>query len=439
MSTKPKVAFHTLGCKLNFSETSTIARNFAKKGYQKVDFEEVADIYVINTCSVTDNADKRFKTFVKAAHKANPEAFVIAIGCYAQLKPEELAQIDHVDLVLGAQEKFKITDYINSLQKKEIADVHSCEISEVDNYDAAFSYGDRTRAFLKIQDGCDYKCTYCTIPLARGISRSDTLDNVLKNATEISKKGIKEIVLTGVNIGDYGKGELGDKNHEHTFYDLVKALDKVAGIQRIRISSIEPNLLKNKTIAFVAQSNSFVPHFHIPLQSGSDKLLQNMKRRYKSSLYTSRVAHIHQHIPDACIGVDVIIGFPGETDELFLETYNFLNQLDISYLHVFTYSERPNTEAVKMKGVVPKNVRSKRSKMLRGLSVKKRRAFYESQIGKRKTVLFEGENKDGFMYGFTENYIKVKTPYKKELINTLQKVTLTKIDEDGVVLFEFTD
>ncbi len=438
MSTQPKVAFHTLGCKLNFSETSTIARNFVKKGYQKVAFDEFADIYVINTCSVTDNADKRFKTFVKAAHKANPEAFVIAIGCYAQLKPEELAQIDNVDLVLGIQEKFKITDYINSLQKKEIADVHSCEINEVDNYDAAFSYGDRTRAFLKIQDGCDYKCTYCTIPLARGISRSDTLENVLKNAAEISKKGIKEIVLTGVNIGDYGKGELGDKNHEHTFYDLVKALDTVAGIQRIRISSIEPNLLQNKTIDFVAQSNSFVPHFHIPLQSGSDALLQNMKRRYKKDLYSSRVAHIRQHIPDACIGVDVIIGFPGETDELFLETYNFLNQLDISYLHVFTYSERPNTEAVNMKGVVPKNVRSKRSKMLRGLSVKKRRAFYESQLGKEKTVLFESENKNEFMFGFTENYVKVKTAYQKELVNTLQKVILTKIDDDGVVLFEFT-
>ncbi len=437
MSTKSKVAFHTLGCKLNFSETSTIARNFIEKGYQKVAFDEIADIYIINTCSVTDNADKRFKTFVKAAHKANPDAFVIAIGCYAQLKPEELAQIDNVDLVLGAQEKFKITDYINSLQKKEIADIHSCEINEVDTYDSAFSYGDRTRAFLKIQDGCDYKCTYCTIPMARGISRSDTLENVLKNAAEISKKGIKEIVLTGVNIGDYGKGELGDKNHEHTFYDLVKALDTVEGIQRIRISSIEPNLLKNKTIEFVAQSNSFVPHFHIPLQSGSDELLQNMKRRYKSELYTSRVAHIRQHIPDACIGVDVIIGFPGETDELFLETYNYINQLDISYLHVFTYSERPNTEAVTMKDVVPKNIRSKRSKMLRGLSVKKRRAFYESQLGKGKTVLFESENKNGFMFGFTENYVKVKTAYQKDLVNTLQQVILTKIDEDGIVLFDW--
>jgi len=437
MTHNKRVAFHTLGCKLNFSETSTISRNFVKKGYEKVAFEEIADIYVINTCSVTDNADKRFKTFVKAAHKANPEAFVIAIGCYAQLKPEELAQIDHVDLVLGAQEKFKITDYIHSLQKKQVADVHSCEISEVDTYDSAFSYGDRTRAFLKIQDGCDYKCTYCTIPMARGVSRSDTLENVIQNAKEIATKGIKEIVLTGVNIGDYGKGELGDKKHKHTFFDLVKSLDTVEGIERIRISSIEPNLLTDETIEFVGKSKRFVPHFHIPLQSGSNKLLQDMKRRYKQERYTSRVAQIRQHIPNACIGVDVIIGFPGETDELFLETYNYLNQLDISYLHVFTYSERPNTEAVLMKEVVPKNVRSKRSKMLRGLSVKKRRAFYESQLGKEKTVLFESDNKAGFMFGFTENYVKVKTSYQKELVNSLHQVILTKIDDDGVVLFDW--
>ncbi len=437
MQTKSKVAFYTLGCKLNYSETSTIARNFVEKGFTKVGFDEVADIYIINTCSVTDNADKRFKTIVKSAHKLNPDAFVIAIGCYAQLKPEEIARIDNVDLVLGANEKFKITDYVNSLQKKEIADVYSCEINEVRSYDSAFSFGDRTRAFLKVQDGCDYKCTYCTIPMARGISRSDTLENVMKNAKEIANKGIKEIVLTGVNIGDYGKGELGDKEHQHSFYDLVKALDTVQGIKRIRISSIEPNLLKNKTIEFVAQSQRFVPHFHIPLQSGSAALLVNMKRRYKPELYSDRVKHIRQHIPDACIGVDVIIGFPGETDELFLETYEFLNQLDVSYFHVFTYSERPNTEAVKMKGVVPKQIRSKRSKMLRGLSVKKRRAFYQSQIGKEKTVLFEADNKEGFMFGFTENYVKVKTAYKKELINTLHRVVLTKIDEDGIVLFDW--
>jgi len=437
MNNKTSVAFYTLGCKLNFSETSTIARNFHAKGYNRVEFEEVADIYVINTCSVTDNADKRFKTIVKSAYKKNPEAFIIAIGCYAQLKPEEISHIDNVDLVLGANEKFKITDYINSLQKQEVAEVHSCEIEEVNSFESAFSYGDRTRAFLKIQDGCDYKCTYCTIPLARGISRSDTLESVIVNANLIATKGIKEIVLTGVNIGDYGKGELGDKIHKHTFYDLVKALDLVSGIERIRISSIEPNLLKNKTIEYVASSNRFVPHFHIPLQSGSNILLEKMKRRYKRELYADRVNKIKKEIPNACIGVDVIIGFPGETEELFLETYSFVNELPVSYLHVFTYSERPNTEAIEMEGVVPKAVRTKRSKMLRGLSVKKRRAFYESQIGKEKSVLFEGENKNGFMYGFTENYVKVKTTYNRELINTLHNIVLTKIDEDGVVLFDW--
>ena len=437
MNTKTNVAFYTLGCKLNFSETSTIARGFQTKGYNRVDFDGKADIYVINTCTVTNNADKRFKTIVKTAYKNNPKAFIIAIGCYAQIKPQEIAQIDNVDLVLGAHEKFKITDYIHSLQKNEIAEVHSCEINEITDFQGAFSLGDRTRAFLKIQDGCDYKCTYCTIPLARGISRSDTLDYVLKNANEIAQNGIKEIVLTGVNIGDYGTGERGDKNHQHTFYDLVVALDKVEGIDRFRISSIEPNLLKNKTINFVASSTKFVPHFHIPLQSGSDLLLKKMKRRYKRELYTDSVLYIHKQIPDVCIGVDVIIGFPGETDALFLETYHYLNELDIAYLHVFTYSERPNTEAAKMKAVVPKAVRHKRSKMLRALSIKKRRAFYESQIGKVKTVLFEGENKNGLMYGFTENYVKVKTQFQKDLVNTLQRVVLTKIDEDGVVLFDW--
>lgn len=437
MNKKPAVAFYTLGCKLNFSETSTIARDFQSVGYKRVEFDEKADIYVINTCSVTDNADKRFKTIVKSAYKNNPEAFVIAIGCYAQLKPVELAKVDNVDLVLGASEKFKITDYIHSLQKNTLTEIHSCEITQVDNYESAYSIGDRTRAFLKVQDGCDYKCTYCTIPLARGISRSDTLDNVLKNAAEISKKGIKEIVLTGVNIGDYGKGELGDKNHQHTFYDLVTALDTIEGVHRIRISSIEPNLLKNKTIDFITTSNSFVPHFHIPLQSGSDELLKNMKRRYNQNLYTDRVTQIKKQMPDSCIGVDVIIGFPGETDELFLETYRYLNELEISYLHVFTYSERPNTEAVLMGGVVPKEVRRKRSKMLRGLSVKKRRSFYESQIGKNKTVLFESDNKGGFIYGFTENYVKVKTTFNAELINTLHAITLTKIDDDGIVMFDW--
>jgi len=439
MKIDKKVAFYTLGCKLNFSETSTIARDFQNDGFERVDFEEAADIYVINTCSVTDNADKRFKSIVKSALNKNSDAFLIAIGCYAQLKPEELANIEGVDMVLGATEKFKVMDYIQDLSKNDIGEIHSCEIDEADFYVGSYAIGDRTRAFLKVQDGCDYKCTYCTIPLARGISRSDTLDNVLNNAKEISQKGIKEIVLTGVNIGDYGKGELGNKKHEHTFFDLVKALDTVQGIHRIRISSIEPNLLKNETIAFVAGSKSFVPHFHIPLQSGSDELLKSMKRRYQVDLYIERVKKIKELMPHACIGVDVIVGFPGETDELFLQTYNLLSALDISYLHVFTYSERPNTEAIEMEGVVSGQVRSKRSKMLRGLSVKKRRAFYESQLGKTFNVLFEGENKKGFIHGFTENYVKIKAPWNPELINTLHQVRLKEIDEDGLVRFDWID
>jgi len=434
---KKKVAFYTLGCKLNFSETSTIARSFQEDGFERVDFSECADMYVINTCSVTENADKRFKTVVKQAQKINKDAFLVAIGCYAQLKPEELAAVNGVDLVLGATEKFKITDYINDLTKNDFGEVHSCEIEDADFYVGSYAIGDRTRAFLKVQDGCDYKCTYCTIPLARGISRSDKLKNVLKNAQKIAAQGIKEIVLTGVNIGDYGKGEFGNKKHEHTFLDLVKALDRVGGIHRLRISSIEPNLLKNETIDFVAQSNSFVPHFHIPLQSGSDEILKLMRRRYMSDLYIDRVQRIKRTMPHACIGVDVIVGFPGETDALFLETYNFLNALDISYLHVFTYSERDNTPAADMKDVVPKNIRNKRSKMLRGLSVKKRRAFYESQIGKIRTVLFEGENKAGYIHGFTENYVKVKAPWNPELVNTLHEIKLTEIDPDGLVRFEF--
>lgn len=437
MENRKKVAFYTLGCKLNFSETSTIARNFQDEGFDRVDFEEVADMYVINTCSVTENADKQFKQIVKKAMKLNDKAFVAAVGCYAQLKPEELAAVDGVDLVLGATEKFKITDYINDLSKNDMGEVHSCEIEDADFYVGSYSIGDRTRAFLKVQDGCDYKCTYCTIPLARGISRSDALENVLKNAFEISQQGIKEIVLTGVNIGDYGKGEFGNKKHEHTFLDLVKALDEVEGIERLRISSIEPNLLKNETIDFVSKSRTFVPHFHIPLQSGSNEILGKMKRRYQREVYVDRVENIRKVMPHACIGVDVIVGFPGETDEHFLETYNFLNELDISYLHVFTYSERDNTEAATMENVVPMNVRSKRSKMLRGLSVKKRRAFYESQIGTNRTVLFEGENKEGYIHGFTENYVKVKTPWNPELVNTLHEINLTRIDEDGSVRLKF--
>lgn len=432
-----KVAFYTLGCKLNFSETSTIARGFQKDGYERVDFSEQADMYVINTCSVTENADKRFKTIVKQALKKNPEAFVAAIGCYAQLKPEQLAAVDGVDLVLGATEKFKIADYVNDLSKNNYGQIHACEIEEADFYVGSYAIGERTRAFLKVQDGCDYKCTFCTIPLARGISRSDTLDNVIKNAKEISEKGIKEIVLTGVNIGDFGKGEFGDKKHEHTFLDLVQALDRVEGIHRLRISSIEPNLLKNETIDFVSKSNSFVPHFHIPLQSGSDEILKQMKRRYLRGLYFDRVKKIKEVMPHACIGVDVIVGFPGESDAHFLETYHYLNELDISYLHVFTYSERDNTPAVIMADPVPIKIRSKRSKMLRALSVKKRRAFYESQLGSFRVVLFEGENKDGYIHGFTENYVKVKYPWDPSLINTLHRVKLTEIDIDGLVRFEF--
>lgn len=439
MESTKKVAFYTLGCKLNFSETSTIARSFKDEGFSRVDFSEAADIYVINTCSVTDNADKRFKTIVKQAQKANENAFVIAVGCYAQLKPEELAAVDGVDLVLGATEKFKITNYLNDLTKNDFGEIHSCEIQEADFYVGSYSFGDRTRAFLKVQDGCDYKCTYCTIPLARGISRSDTLGNVLENAKTISEKGIKEIVLTGVNIGDYGKGEFGNKKHEHTFLDLVKALDEVEGIERLRISSIEPNLLKNETIDFVAQSNTFVPHFHIPLQSGSNAILKAMRRRYMRELYVDRVAQIKATMPNACIGVDVIVGFPGETNEQFIETYNFLNELDISYLHVFTYSERDNTVAAEMADPVPVKVRKKRSKMLRGLSAKKRRAFYESQIGNNGTVLFEGENKEGYIHGFTENYVKVKTPWNPALVNTLHEIRLDRIDEDGLVRFEWVE
>lgn len=445
MNGTKKVAFYTLGCKLNFSETSTIARSFTEEGFERVDFSEKAQIYVINTCSVTENADKRFKTIVRQALRVNPDAFVIAIGCYAQLKPRELAAVDGVDLVLGATEKFKVTSYINDLlhSGNELtatgAVIHSCEIEEADFYVGSYSIGDRTRAFLKVQDGCDYKCTYCTIPLARGISRSDTLENVLKNAAEIARKGIKEIVLTGVNIGDYGKGEFGNKTHEHTFFELCEALDRVEGIERLRISSIEPNLLKDETIDFVAQSRTFVPHFHIPLQSGSNDLLKLMRRRYRKELYADRVQHIRRVMPDACIGVDVIVGFPGETEAHFLETYHFLTELDISYLHVFTYSERENTKAATMDGVVPLKVRNKRSKMLRGLSAKKRRAFYESQLGTQRTVLFEGENKEGYIHGFTENYVKVKTPWNPSLVNSVHEVQLTSIEEDGLVRFELAN
>lgn len=435
MSTTGTVAFYTLGCKLNFSETSTIARSFTAAGYFQVSFDNAADVYVINTCSVTENADKKFKAIVKQALKQNPDGFLVAIGCYAQLKPEELAALDGVDLVLGANEKFNVVDFVES--KPADTSVHACAIDKVEQYVGSYAIGERTRAFLKVQDGCDYKCTYCTIPLARGFSRSDTLSNVMKQAHEIVSQDIKEIVLTGVNIGDFGKGEFGAKNHAHTFYDLVHALDAVEGLARIRISSIEPNLLRQETIDFVAQSKRFVPHFHVPLQSGSNTILAAMRRRYQRELYVKRVAQIKNRMPHACIGVDVIVGFPGETDAHFMETYHFLNELDISYLHVFSYSERANTLAAEMPNPISKNVRAKRSKMLRGLSQKKRRAFYEQQLGTTQDVLFESENKNGFIHGFTSNYVKVKTFWNPALCNTIRQVELTKIADDGLVNFEF--
>ena len=427
-------AFHTLGCKLNFAETSTIARQLTEAGYEKVGFDDFSNVYVINTCSVTENADRECKLHVKRAMKANPEGLVVILGCYAQLKPEEISAIEGVDLVLGAKEKFNILSYLEDLEKtQDNGIIHSCEIDEADFFIGSYSFGDRTRAFLKVQDGCDYKCTYCTIPLARGISRSDTIENVVKNAQEIASKGIKEIVLTGVNIGDYGKGEFGNKKHEHTFLDLISELDLVEGIERIRISSIEPNLLKDESIDLVAKSKRFVPHFHIPLQSGSDDLLKKMKRRYLTSLYQNRINKIRQVMPDSCIGVDVIVGFPGETEELFLETYNFLNQLPISYLHVFTYSERENTEAAIMENVVPIPERKRRNKMLRILSEKKKMAFYQTQVGKTLPVLWEHENKNGLMFGFTKNYVRVQKPFDPNSVNKIEFLELQKIQDDGTV------
>ncbi len=435
MATTGSVAFYTLGCKLNFSETSTIARSFKASGYSETAFDTPADVYVINTCSVTENADKKFKTIVNQALKQNPEGFLVAIGCYAQLKPEALAALDGVDLVLGANEKFNVVDFVESKTASQTA-IHACSIDAVEQYIGSYAIGDRTRAFLKVQDGCDYKCTYCTIPLARGFSRSDTLENILNQANEIASQDIKEVVLTGVNIGDFGKGEFGAKRHDHTFFDLVKALDEVSGLERIRISSIEPNLLRQETIDFVAKSKRFVPHFHIPLQSGSNEILAAMRRRYQRELYLKRVEQIKALMPHACIGVDVIVGFPGESEDHFLETYHFLNTLDISYLHVFTYSERENTLAASMGAVVPKEVRSKRSKMLRGLSQKKRHSFYESQLGTEQEVLFESENKRGYIHGFTPNYVKVKTFWDPTLCNSIQLVRLTEIDDDGLVKFD---
>lgn len=431
---KKTAAFHTLGCKLNFAETSTIARQLTDAGYEKVSFDDPADIYVVNTCSVTENADRECKLHVKRAIKANPEGLVVILGCYAQLKPEEISAIEGVDLVLGAKEKFNILSYLGDLQKTHTDGIiHSCEIEETDFFIGSYSIGDRTRAFLKVQDGCDYKCTYCTIPLARGISRSDTIESVVRNAREIAAKGIKEIVLTGVNIGDYGKGEFGNKKHEHTFLDLIEELNTVEGIERIRISSIEPNLLKDESIELVSKSESFVPHFHIPLQSGSDEILKKMKRRYLTGLYLERVSKIREVMPDACIGVDVIVGFPGETEEKFMETYHFLNNLPLSYLHVFTYSEREHTEAAAMDEIVPIPERKRRNKMLRILSEKKKMAFYQSQIGKTLPILWEHENKNGVMYGFTENYVRVQKPYDRNSVNEIEMLKLHRLEEGGAV------
>lgn len=425
-----KVAFYTLGCKLNYSETSAIGRLFNNAGYQTVDFTDTPDVFVINTCSVTDHADKKCRKVVKEALKISPNAYVTIVGCYAQLKPREIAEIPGVDMVLGAAEKFQIIEHITSLTKKPKAEIYNQPVSEANEFIPAFSAGDRTRTFLKVQDGCDYSCSFCTIPLARGSSRSDTIEHAVEQARGIGASGIKEIVLTGVNLGDFG---IRNGRREDRFFDLVKALDEVEEIERIRISSIEPNLLSDEIIEFVAQSKRFVPHFHIPLQSGSNKILGLMRRRYKRELYADRVARIKELMPDCCIGVDVIVGFPGETREDFIDTYSFLNELSISYLHVFTYSERENTLAAEMKGAVPGSTRADRSKMLHILSDKKRRAFYESQLGRNLEVLFEGDVKDGFMHGFTPNYVKVRTRFDPVLVNELKTVQLTKISPDGDV------
>ena len=423
-----KVAFYTLGCKLNFSESSAIGRQFNEAGFETVSFTDQADVYLINTCSVTDHADKKCRKVVKEALKHSPKAYIAVVGCYAQLKPKEISEIPGVDIVLGAAEKFMIIDYITDLTKQEKTQIFNQDISEAKEFISSYSFGERTRTFLKVQDGCDYTCSFCTIPLARGASRSDTIPHVIEQANEIAASGVKEIVLTGVNLGDFG---IRDGIREDKFFDLIHALDKVEGIDRIRISSIEPNLLSDEIIEFVSHSNKFVPHFHIPLQSGCNKVLALMRRRYKRELYSERVANIKKLMPDCCIGVDVIVGFPGETHEDFLDTYNFLNELEVSYLHVFTYSERENTPAAEMKGVVPGSVRAERSKMLHILSEKKRRAFYETQVGKSTQVLFEADHKNGFMHGFSRNYVKVKAPYDPLLINEIKQVKFENIASDG--------
>ena len=436
MATPKTVAFHTLGCKLNYSETSAIARQFEGAGYSAVKFQEGANIYVINTCSVTDFADRKCRKIVRQALRHSPDAFVVVTGCYAQLKPEEISEIPGVDLVLGAAEKFRILEYVDDISKAPGKGMVSAgEIKEANVFTNAFSFGDRTRSFLKVQDGCDYKCTFCTIPLARGKSRSDEVANVVENAKKIADLGVKEIVLTGVNIGDFGNGTSvieGERpKKEAMFIDLIKELDKVEGVERFRISSIEPNLLTNEIIEFVAQSKRFVPHFHIPLQSGNNKQLRQMRRRYKKELYMERVAKIKELMPHCCIGVDVIVGFPGETNEDFLATYNFINELDITYLHVFTYSERPNTPANEMENPVPVHIRRERNEMLRILSEKKKRHFYSQYIGQTRTALFEVSKNKDLMSGFTDNYLKIELPYNPEMINELGQVRLGAINEKG--------
>lgn len=428
-----KVAFYTLGCKLNFSETSTISRKFEEKGYRKVDFSDSPDIYIINTCSVTENADKKCKKVVKEARKINSDAYVAIIGCYAQLKPREISEIPGVDAVLGAAEKFRLIELLDGFVKTPETKILASEIKEATAFNNAYSINDRTRTFLKVQDGCNYHCTFCTIPLARGKSRSDSIENILKSAEEIAATDVKEVVLTGVNIGDFG---IQEGRREERFLDLVKAIDQVEGLDRIRISSIEPNLLTNETIDYVSQSNRFVPHFHVPLQSGSNKILRKMRRRYLRELYEDRVSKIKTLMPHCCIGVDVIVGFPGETHEDFLETYHFLNELPISYLHVFTYSERANTPAAEMDAVIPIKERQQRSKMLRGLSEKKKRQFYEESLGQTATVLFEDDIEGGMMHGFTENYVRVAAKYDPMLINELKVVTLKSINDKGFVEVE---
>jgi len=425
-----KVAFYTLGCKLNFSETSSISRMFENRGYEKVEFQANPDIFIINTCSVTENADKKCKKVVKEAKKINPDAFVTIIGCYAQLKPKEISEIKGVDAVLGAAEKFQLIDKLDGFTKKDKPQVLASDIKEAKSFNNAFSISDRTRTFLKVQDGCNYHCAFCTIPLARGKSRSDTIENIVKSAHQIASEDVKEIVLTGVNTGDFG---IQDGKRKERFVDLVKELDHVEGIERFRISSIEPNLLTNEIIEFVSRSKRFVPHFHIPLQSGSNKVLRKMRRRYLRELYEDRVAKIKQLMPQCCIGVDVIVGFPGETDQDFLDTYHFLKELPVSYLHVFTYSERANTDADEMDEVVPMKVRNERSKMLRSLSEKKKRAFYEENLGREEVVLFEKDIHDGLMEGFTDNYVRVVAKYDPILINELKKVKLTNLTAEGLM------